>query len=601
MELFRRSLCQAWLFLFVIALIRVRTFFVAYQGRTGGYVRQAGGKHDLNRYQTSSCSLKVKSDRTTGVPKYEKFVDMEIDLSEDFDDDYDDEYDDDDDIFHDEGDFIISDDGTEITIDPTKKRGAMGDTKKVWNDQEWMFFDVARINVKGGDGGNGCMAMRREFRLEFGGPCGGNGGNGGSVYLECDETLNTLALLRRRVHHKGRPGKNGLGKSMHGEKGVNCVIPVPPGTIVRDQEGILAGELNNHGQRMLVAKGGRGGRGNEHFKTPRNKAPAFAEKGAVGSSRWLNIELKLIADVGFIGVPNAGKSTLLASASNAKPKIADYPFTTIVPNLGVCDFSDSGDVSTVSDGKGLVLADIPGLLEGAHDGKGLGLAFLRHVDRCRVLIHVIDGDSLDPIGDYKVINQELALFNPNLKDRTQVIVINKIDIPEVRELLPDMLDEIKRVCGHTRVLGISAATTENVKELMTRVRKLIDSMPKQSEFELFTEEEDRVSFDDEEDDEFEILYDVNFPGQYRVAGAKIEGMIAQMNWDYYEAVQRFQRILDAQGVTEALKIAGAEQGDLIMIGDLDFNFWDKKNVWVEQMGMENINPRQRGENKNTER
>jgi GTP-binding protein len=540
-----------------------------------------------------------------GVPTYDKFVDIEVDLSQeeyDEDDDYGD-YDDDDGVI-DYSQVVVQTnaDGTEIIVDPTEGGGSSKRSKNVWNDQEWMFFDVARINVKGGDGGNGCMAMRREFRLEFGGPCGGNGGNGGSVYLECDETLNTLAMLRRRVHHKGKPGKNGLGKSMHGEKGTDVLIPVPPGTIVRDQSGVLAGELNMHGQRMLVAKGGRGGRGNEHFRTPRNKAPAFAEKGAIGTGRWLNIELKLIADVGFVGVPNAGKSTLLASASNAKPKIADYPFTTIVPNLGVCDFTGFGDSSSsVPDGKGLVLADIPGLLEGAHDGKGLGLAFLRHVDRCRVLIHILDGDSKDPIGDFKVINQELELFNPNLKDRTQVVVINKIDIPDVKELLPEMVSDIKRISGHTRVMGISAATRENVPELMKRVRKLIDAMPSQSEFELFTEEEERVTFDDEEDDEFEILYDDQFPGQFRVAGAKIEKMIEQMNWDYYEAVQRFQRILDAQGVTEALKMAGAKQGDLIMIGDLDFNFWDKKNVWVEQMGMENINPRQRGENKNTER
>ena len=245
------------------------------------------------------------------------------------------------------------------------------------NDQEWMFFDVAKINVKGGEGGDGCMAMRREFRLEFGGPSGGNGGAGGNVYIECDEGLNTLSMLRRRVHHKGKDGTNGRGDSRHGYRGEHCIIKVPPGTIVRDQDGILAGELNAHGQRMLVARGGKGGRGNEYFKTPRNNAPTFAEKGEKGAERWLNIELKLIADVGLIGVPNAGKSTLLAATSNAKPKIADYAFTTIVPNLGVCD------VDGAEDGSGLVLADIPGLLEGAHDGVGLGLAFLRHVQRCR--------------------------------------------------------------------------------------------------------------------------------------------------------------------------------------------------------------------------
>ena len=247
------------------------------------------------------------------------------------------------------------------------------------NDIEWQFFDVAKINVMGGEGGDGCMAMRREYCIEFGGPSGGNGGHGGSVWLECDDSLNTLAMLRRRVHHRGRDGRNGLGDSRHGPKGDDCVIRVPPGTIVRDADGVLAGELNTPGSRLLVAKGGRGGRGNEHFKTPRMVAPEFAERGAQGAERWLNIELKLVADVGFIGVPNAGKSTLLAACSNAKPKIADYPFTTVVPNLGVCDID--GRIDDM--GKGLVVADIPGLLEGAHEGKGLGLAFLRHVQRCR--------------------------------------------------------------------------------------------------------------------------------------------------------------------------------------------------------------------------
>jgi GTP-binding protein len=321
---------------------------------------------------------------------------------------------------------------------------------------------------------------------------------------------------------------------------------------------VLAGELNRHGQRMLVAKGGRGGRGNEHFKTPRNNAPSFCERGEKGAERWLNIELKLIADVGFIGVPNAGKSTLLAATSNAKPKIADYPFTTIVPNLGMCDVDGSDD------GRGLVLADIPGLLEGAHDGKGLGLSFLRHVQRCRVLIHVLRGDSEDPVGDLVAINQELELFNPKLANKTQVVVINKVDIPEVREQLDTLIARVKQAAGHTRVLGISAATQERTKELMTRVRKLVDVLPKQSDYELFTEEEERVSFEEEESDVFEILTDERFPGQFRVAGAKIEKVIVyttlwhectstypllsqiveMTNWDYYEAVQRFQRILE---------------------------------------------------------
>lgn len=266
-----------------------------------------------------------------------------------------------------------------------------------------MFFDVAKINVQGGEGGDGCMAMRREYCVEFGGPSGGNGGNGGSVYLQCDKRLNTLSLMRRKVHHKGTDGTNGRGDSRHGQKGKDCYIPVPPGTIVRDESGVLAGELSTDGQILLVAKGGSGGRGNEHFKTASHNAPSFAEKGAIGASRWINVELKLIADVGLVGVPNAGKSTLLAASryadaeccfvvtvrvmtvfyhlvcnSNAKPKIADYAFTTVVPNLGVCDILDAD-----SAGQSLVLADIPGLLEGAHEGVGLGLAFLRHIQRCR--------------------------------------------------------------------------------------------------------------------------------------------------------------------------------------------------------------------------
>lgn len=240
-----------------------------------------------------------------------------------------------------------------------------------------MFFDVARIQCKGGDGGDGCRSMRREHCVALGGPNGGNGGNGGNVFLQCDKSLNTLSVLRRKVHHKGGHGTNGKGGSRHGSNGDDCVVLVPPGTIVRDDDGRLAGELNNHDDKMLVARGGKGGRGNEYFKTAKISAPNFAEKGEPGIERCINIELKLIADIGLVGVPNAGKSSLLACVTNAKPRIADYPFTTVVPNLGVCEmFSETT-------GSSLVIADIPGLLEGAHEGVGLGAAFLRHIQRCR--------------------------------------------------------------------------------------------------------------------------------------------------------------------------------------------------------------------------
>ncbi len=463
------------------------------------------------------------------------------------------------------------------------------------NDHEWMFFDVAKIHVEGGYGGLGCMAMRREAHVALGGPCGGNGGHGGDVYLECDRGLNTLSMLRRRVHHKALKGSNGLGKSMHGRRGKHCIIPVPPGTIVRDENGIFAGELNTHGSRLLVAKGGRGGRGNEHFKTSRNKAPAFAEKGEPGDERWLNIELKLIADVGLIGIPNAGKSTLLAASTNAKPKIANYPFTTVIPNLGVCDIDNNysgnkNNAASADSDDSLVLADIPGLLEGAHDGRGLGISFLRHIQRCTVLLHVISGDSIDPVGDFKAINQELELYNPTLMNKTQVVVINKIDIPEVNEKLPELLTNIKKECGHTRVLGISAVTTERVKELMQRVRKLVKSIPKQSLDELMLAEEERVSFERSESSRFTIITDPRFPGQFRVEGNKIERIVNQMNWDYYEAAERFQRILQSEGITDALRKAGATNGDLVMIGEWDFSYTPGKTRWMADLGLEDIVP-----------
>ena len=251
----------------------------------------------------------------------------------------------------------------------------------------------------------------------MGGPNGGSGGRGGSVFLRCDEGLNTLAMVRHKVHYRATDGQNGQGKSRTGNAGVDVFISAPIGTVVRDQDGSLCGELTTHGQELLIARGGRGGRGNEAFKSNRARAPRFGENGEPGGERWLSLELKLVADVGFVGVPNAGKSTLLAVSSNAKPKIADYPFTTVVPNLGVCDVLGDDDEGAA----GLVLADIPGLLEGAHNGVGLGLAFLRHVQRCRVLVHLVSGDSVDPLGDYRAIQQELELFSPKLLEKQQVM------------------------------------------------------------------------------------------------------------------------------------------------------------------------------------
>lgn len=343
------------------------------------------------------------------------------------------------------------------------------------DDPEWKFFDTARINVKGGDGGNGCVAFRREKGVAMGGPSGGRGGNGGDVYIICDEAFNTLAPCRNRVHVRATNGINGQGKSRNGMIGTDQYVTVPPGTVVRElTTDKVAGELKVHGETLLVARGGRGGRGNAAFKTQRYTAPKIAERGEPGATRWISLELKLVADVGFLGKPNAGKSTLLAASSNAKPKIANYPFTTIVPNLGVCDLSNSGDGSG---GQGLVLCDIPGLIEGASSGVGLGYAFLRHVQRCKVLLHVVDGTSDDPIGDFNTINQELKKYDDFLATKPQVVVLNKIDVSEVNEKQDELIAKLKEAAGHSRVLPISAATTKNVQELMGRLKKFVDTQP----------------------------------------------------------------------------------------------------------------------------
>ncbi|KAG5180000.1 GTP1/OBG-domain-containing protein [Tribonema minus] len=434
--------------------------------------------------------------------------------------------------------------------------------------QEWKFFDTARINVKGGDGGDGCVAFRREKGIAMGGPSGGNGSRGGSVILRCDEGLNTLATVRNKVHYKGEDGSNGQGKCRHAAAPRDLFVRVPPGTVIRDQDGVLCGEVTDHGEELVVAKGGRGGRGNLAFKTDRNNAPKFMEVGEKGSMRWLTLELKLVADVGLIGVPNAGKSTLLAAVSNAKPKIADYPFTTVIPNLGV--WEESAEVG--GSPKGLVLADIPGLLEGAHMGVGLGLAFLRHVQRCRVLVHVVNGDSPDPLGDFEAIQQELELFNIKLAGKPQVVVLNKVDLPHVAEKQAEIEAGLLAMMPHKRLMTISAAKRLHTSELMYRVLKLVQSLPEEEE--LFNGEDIRTlePDDDDEDRGFQILSDPAYPGQWRVAGTRIERTARMTNWDYYEAIVRFQRIMDAMGVNQELLSAGAKKGDLIMIDEYDFDF-----------------------------
>lgn len=451
-----------------------------------------------------------------------------------------------------------------------KRRGVNNNSKNaneqnaVKDDQEWKFFDTARVHVTGGDGGNGCVSFRREKGEPMGGPNGGNGGRGGSVYLVCDESVNTLAPLRNRVHIRAGKARNGLGKGKHGQKGKDIIMPVPPGTVIRElHTQKLAGELKKDGESMLVARGGRGGRGNAAFKTDRNTAPKLAERAEPGAQRWLSVELRLVADVGFLGKPNAGKSTLLAAASAARPKIANYPFTTIVPNLGVCDISDEG--------AGLVLCDIPGLIEGAAGGAGLGPAFLRHVQRCKVLLHVVDGSADDPIGDFITINEELEKHDPFLAQKPQVVVLNKVDISEVKEMEDDIMSELKRKAGHSRVLSISAATTENVKELMGRLKKFVSAQPESDLPPIIEVDLGKAALDQDSDD-FEIQSDPSYPGQWRVKGDYIVQIAKMTHWEYPEAVARFGRQLDALGISKELELRGAEDGDLVMVDEYDFEF-----------------------------
>ncbi len=425
------------------------------------------------------------------------------------------------------------------------------------------LYDEAKIYVKGGDGGNGAVAFRREKFVPRGGPAGGNGGKGGDVYLVVDPHLNTLLPFRKRIHFKAERGEHGKGKNQHGRSGRDLYIPVPPGTLVYDAEtGELLADLTEPGQKVLVARGGRGGRGNAAFKSSVRQAPRIAEKGEPGEERWLRLELKLMADVGIVGVPNAGKSTLLARVSNARPKIADYPFTTLQPNLGLVEV----------DNRDFVMADIPGLIEGAHEGAGLGHQFLRHVERCRVLIHLLNGDSPDPIGDFEAINQELALFNPTLAEKPQLVVYNKIDLPHARQRWPEVREALK-ARGVEEPLAISAVTGEGVQEMLRRVVRMLEEVPEPARVQPAPA---RVWRLEEDEDHFTIERDEE-TGEWVIKGKKIERLARMTNWDYYDAILRFHRILERMGVTEALEKAGIQEGDTVRIGDVEL-VWTTEEV-----------------------
>lgn len=437
---------------------------------------------------------------------------------------------------------------------------------------EMRCFDTAKIFVEGGDGGRGCVAFRREKFVPKGGPFGGNGGNGGNVWAIADDSLNSLSSFRRQVHFRAQPGMAGGGSLKSGRGGGDSFVRLPPGTLVRkagakDSDPPVA-ELVEVGSKALLAAGGRGGRGNASFKTHRNNAPALAERGEKGNGSWLELELQLVADVGIVGVPNAGKSTLLSVASAARPKIADYPFTTLVPNLGVVEL----------DYRSAVWCDIPGLLEGAHAGTGLGHEFLRHCQRCRLLIHVIDGSSRDPCGDFLAIQQELALFSPKLADKRQLVVFNKIDLPDsadyediVREFLVS-----QHGLSDKDVFAVSAATGMGVKQLVRAVRAALDELPVELPISegpsALNLQETLQTKSQQMVDDFVIEADLRGPRVFTIKGSALERFAQMTNWDYYEAARRFQKVLEAAGVVKALEARRVMDGDIVVIGDVEFEW-----------------------------
>ncbi|MBO2828324.1 GTPase ObgE [Staphylococcus aureus] len=428
-----------------------------------------------------------------------------------------------------------------------------------------MFVDQVKISLKAGDGGNGITAYRREKYVPFGGPAGGDGGKGASVVFEVDEGLRTLLDFRYQRHFKASKGENGQSSNMHGKNAEDLVLKVPPGTIIKNvgTDEVLA-DLVEDGQRAVVAKGGRGGRGNSRFATPRNPAPDFSEKGEPGEELDVSLELKLLADVGLVGFPSVGKSTLLSIVSKAKPKIGVYHFTTIKPNLGV--------VST-PDQRSFVMADLPGLIEGASDGVGLGHQFLRHVERTKVIVHMIDmsgSEGREPIEDYKVINQELAAYEQRLEDRPQIVVANKMDLPESQDNLILFKEEIGE---DVPVIPVSTITRDNIDQLLYAIA---DKLEEYKDVDFTVEEEESVGINrvlykhTPSQDKFTISRDDD--GAYVVSGNAIERMFKMTDFNSDPAVRRFARQMRSMGIDDALRERGCKNGDIVRILGGEFEF-----------------------------
>ncbi len=422
-----------------------------------------------------------------------------------------------------------------------------------------MFIDFAEIYIKAGDGGDGAVSFRREKYIPNGGPDGGDGGTGGDVIFKADTGLRTLMDFRYKRKYIAQRGENGSKRNRSGKGGVNLEIKVPIGTLVKDKEtGKIIADISCEGQEVIIARGGKGGAGNQHFATPTRQVPNFARNGSPGREFTAILELKLIADVGLLGFPNVGKSTLLSMVSSAKPKIDNYHFTTLSPNLGVV---------SLGEGESFVIADIPGLIEGAHEGAGLGHKFLRHVERTRLLIHVVDIaeiDGRDAISDFDIINRELEMYNPELAKRPQIIAANKIDVLYEPEKLERFKTEMEK--REYRVFEISAATNQGVDELIRYTYEQLKTLP---EIVMFDPEQEIEILPESDEPKFTVRRENE---TYVVEGTWIDKILGSVNFNDRESLQYFQRVMKNMGVIEALEEKGIEEGDTVRIGEIEFDY-----------------------------
>lgn len=421
-----------------------------------------------------------------------------------------------------------------------------------------MFIDIAKIELRAGKGGDGCVSFRREKYEPDGGPYGGDGGDGGSIIFISDEGVRTLMDFRYKKHYFAENGENGKTKRQYGKKGQDLVVKVPVGTLIKDYDtNRVIHDFKTKDDEFVVAKGGRGGKGNARFATSTRQAPRFAQPGTKGEERTIKLELKLIADVGLVGLPNVGKSSLLSVLSDAKPKIANYHFTTLEPNLGVC---------RVEEHKSFVIADIPGLIEGASEGIGLGFEFLKHVERTRLLVHVLDVSGIegrDPIEDYNIIYKELELYNENIKNKKEIIVANKMDLLTSDE----NLNRVREYFKDKTILELSAVTQMGIKELKYKIFEELSKI--EIDYETFDEEYEYI--EELEKDAYQIYAE---DGTFYVEGPLIEYLVYITNFEDYDSLKYFQKVLADKGVIDELKEKGVKEGQSIVIGEMEFEFFE---------------------------